>query len=265
MTVQPRKTNIADTARPDAMNPRTVLQERYPAANLMPYFGFLEWCKGTQSGPWRTHEHHILPRKQFPEYADCPENLITLTVEDHAHAHRVLEAVCGIKAPPSVLLESLTWTPERAAKRSATAKLINARPEVKARVSKQMKAYFADPAARARHSATLKKAHSRPETKARTSAALKKFYADNPEALQKMRAVVKAAAKPPVLTFEQRSASATKYWNSPEGRALNSATQKAAKNRPDQIARASSKAKAFWARKRAERILCDVLIAEVTA
>jgi RNA polymerase subunit RPABC4/transcription elongation factor Spt4 len=71
------------------MNPQTVLQERYPASDFALYFRYLSACK-TVKGLY-TQDHHICPRKQFPEYAEgFPENLITLSAEDHKQAHRLL-------------------------------------------------------------------------------------------------------------------------------------------------------------------------------
>jgi len=85
------------------MNPQAVLQERYPNANLDKldiYFLHLDACR-TEKG-LDTHEHHICPKKQFPEYAKgCPENLITLKIDDHVWAHKLLEDACGVKAPPT--------------------------------------------------------------------------------------------------------------------------------------------------------------------
>ena len=88
------------------MNPRAVLQERYPDADFAVYFRFLDACSGTKSESGRTHDHHICPRKQFPEYAEgFRENLITLTIEDHAFVHKLLEGGCGIKSPPTAYFE----------------------------------------------------------------------------------------------------------------------------------------------------------------
>jgi hypothetical protein len=74
------------------VNPQTVLQERYPAANLAVYFAFIAGCRQFEPEPQKgkTHEHHICPKKQFPEYRYEPENLITLYTPLHAHAHRLL-------------------------------------------------------------------------------------------------------------------------------------------------------------------------------
>jgi hypothetical protein len=88
------------------MNPRAVLQERYPQADFSIYFRHLEACRGTKRESGRTHEHHICPRKQFPELEHDSNNLITLTSEDHAHAHKLLTAACGISAPPTVLFKA---------------------------------------------------------------------------------------------------------------------------------------------------------------
>jgi hypothetical protein len=76
------------------MNPQTILQERYPAANLVVYNAFMELCRQFEPEPQKgmTQEHHICPRKQFPEYVAAPENLITLRTLLHQHAHKLLAA-----------------------------------------------------------------------------------------------------------------------------------------------------------------------------
>jgi hypothetical protein len=70
------------------LNPRTVLQVCFPLADFEAYFSFLAEHQ-TVKGP-NTQDHHILPRNPFPEFEDCPENLITLTKQDHATAHKIL-------------------------------------------------------------------------------------------------------------------------------------------------------------------------------
>jgi hypothetical protein len=208
------------------MNPRTVLQERYPLADFTIYFRHLDACRTSKS--LNTHDHHICPKAQFPEYKDLdsfPENSITLTIDDHSFAHKLLEAACGIKAPSTALFEATAWTPERCARHSELQIAVMNRPEVKAR-----------------NSAAQKVAQTRPEVKERVTAASRA-----------------------ALTSETRSAAAKQYWNSPEGRLLNAATQKRAKNRPEQIKRASHAAKAYWKRHKAELFLADALIAEVAA
>lgn len=37
-----------------------------------------------------TEEHHILPRSLFPEYANTPENIVSLDILDHLEAHEIL-------------------------------------------------------------------------------------------------------------------------------------------------------------------------------
>ena len=88
------------------MNPQTVLQERYPAANLAVYFAFIAGCRQFEPEPKKglTHEHHICPRKQFPEYVEEPENLITLYTPLHMHAHRLLGS-----AVPELSRASAAW------------------------------------------------------------------------------------------------------------------------------------------------------------
>lgn len=86
------------------MNPEVTLRQRYPEADFAAYFCFLAEHSAKKSK--ETQEHHICPKKQFPEFAEgFPENLITLQIRDHAFAHRILE-LCEpeLKAPPSALL-----------------------------------------------------------------------------------------------------------------------------------------------------------------
>jgi NUMOD3 motif len=86
------------------MNPRNVLRERYPAADFSVYFRHLDACRTEKS--LHTQDHHICPRKQFPEYSDAAENLITLHGDDHAFSHKLLEAACGIKSPSTVFFQA---------------------------------------------------------------------------------------------------------------------------------------------------------------
>ena len=71
-----------------------------------PYSSFLEKCRTTQKD--FTHNHHILPKKQFPEYELCNWNLILLSPEEHVHAHLLLEACSNgaIKSPASLFIKS---------------------------------------------------------------------------------------------------------------------------------------------------------------
>lgn len=85
------------------MNPRTELEARYPSADFSVYFRTAEACRTVKG--LNTHDHHLCPRKQFPEFVDSPENLITVTIEDHAFLHKLLEAACGIKAPATALFD----------------------------------------------------------------------------------------------------------------------------------------------------------------
>lgn len=86
------------------MNPLIELEERYPSADFSVYFRTAEACRTVKG--LNTHDHHLCPRKQFPEFVDSPENLITVTIEDHAFLHKLLEAACGIKAPPTAYFEA---------------------------------------------------------------------------------------------------------------------------------------------------------------
>jgi hypothetical protein len=131
------------------MNPRAVLQERYPQTDFWEYFRFLGECKGTTlSG--RTNDHHICPEKQFPEYKHDPENLITLTIEDHAYAHELLgAAVPELRATPAFIRKQN----------------ISHSSEVKAQISAANTSSWKDPQVRARRSAGSKAAVNRPDIK----------------------------------------------------------------------------------------------------
>ena len=91
-------------------NPQATLQEWYPLSDFSMYFRYLESCIGTKSESGCTQDHHICPRKQFPELEHDPDNLITLRIEDHAHAHKLLAA-----AVPELRTFSDAWI-ESAAK-----------------------------------------------------------------------------------------------------------------------------------------------------
>jgi NUMOD3 motif-containing protein len=96
------------------MNPRAVLQERYPTANLVVYFAFIELCRLREPKPLRmmTQEHHICPKKQFPEHKDAPENLITLWTPLHWHAHRLLSAAVPELSTVTAAWKSACQSPE---------------------------------------------------------------------------------------------------------------------------------------------------------
>jgi len=72
------------------MNPQLIMQGRYPKADFTPYFSFLAACRSITKH--LEHEHHICPRKQFPEHVKAPWNKIRLSAADHAFAHRLLGA-----------------------------------------------------------------------------------------------------------------------------------------------------------------------------
>lgn len=76
------------------MSHQAIMQQKYPSANLVVYGAFMELCRQFEPEPQkgRTHEHHICPKKQFPELEHSPKNLITLYTELHMHAHRLLGA-----------------------------------------------------------------------------------------------------------------------------------------------------------------------------
>ena len=87
------------------------LQKQYPDGNFEPYWIAVEKCRRTEKD--YTHDHHLLPEKQFPQFADFklfPENKLvanaSLERNEHAWLHRILEECGGPKAPPSAFFES---------------------------------------------------------------------------------------------------------------------------------------------------------------
>jgi len=74
------------------VNPRTELEKRYPLADFTEYFSFL--AEHVTEKSLNTNEHHICPRKQFPDFAQgFPENTVTLRARDHVIAHLLLSDV----------------------------------------------------------------------------------------------------------------------------------------------------------------------------
>ena len=69
---------------------RSVAKSVFPLTDFDAYLRFIDECRGKKTYQRQTHRHHILPVKQFPEYADEPENVILLTVAQHVHAHDLL-------------------------------------------------------------------------------------------------------------------------------------------------------------------------------
>ncbi len=61
-----------------------VLSARFPSVDFVPYFAFLESLTPPESGG---HKHHILPKKEFPEFAKDLNNLVRLSPADHFRAH----------------------------------------------------------------------------------------------------------------------------------------------------------------------------------
>lgn len=69
---------------------RDALSARIPSADFTPYLAFIESLPQVDEG----HRHHILPQKEFSEFAKDPSNIIRLTPADHFRAHYWL-AVCA--------------------------------------------------------------------------------------------------------------------------------------------------------------------------
>jgi hypothetical protein len=68
---------------------------QFPDADFTPYFAFIESLPQADDG----HRHHILPKREFPEFSKDPSNLIRLSPADHFRAHYWL-AVCAFNYEP---------------------------------------------------------------------------------------------------------------------------------------------------------------------
>ena len=102
------------------MNPRTELEKRYPTADFSVYFRHLSACKTAKSVG--TQEHHICPRKPFPEFSDAPENLITLSIKEHSEAHELLHAAVPELWAPSKWIASAAEGGKKTASRCCQSK-----------------------------------------------------------------------------------------------------------------------------------------------
>jgi len=71
---------------------RKALSVRIENTDFTAYFAFIESLPIVEVG----HRHHILPRKEFPEFAKDPNNIARLSPADHFRAHYWL-AVCASK------------------------------------------------------------------------------------------------------------------------------------------------------------------------
>lgn len=74
------------------MNPKAEFEKLYEGTDFTVYFLWLEACLRTEQSD-DTQEHHICPRAQFPELEHVPENVMTLSIDDHVRAHRLLAAL----------------------------------------------------------------------------------------------------------------------------------------------------------------------------
>jgi hypothetical protein len=87
---------------------RSVAESVFPLTDFDAYLRFVDECRGKKTYQRKTHIHHILPVKQFPEYADEPWNQILLTVAQHVHAHDLLSmANPEFYVPPSLIEASM--------------------------------------------------------------------------------------------------------------------------------------------------------------
>jgi|SRR5208282_4671457 len=74
---------------------RKALSAQALDTDFTPYFAFIESIPQVAKG----HRHHILPKKEFPEFAKDPNNLIRVSPSDHFRAHYWL-AVCAPNYEP---------------------------------------------------------------------------------------------------------------------------------------------------------------------
>jgi hypothetical protein len=68
-------------------NLQNILQQKFPKADFHEYFDFLEHLDILIKGG---HKHHILPKKQFPEFKNNSKNCIRVSSENHFLAHYYL-------------------------------------------------------------------------------------------------------------------------------------------------------------------------------
>ena len=87
------------------------LQKQYPLGKFDRYWAAVAQVRLTEKD--YTHDHHLLPEKQFPQFADFklyPENKLVANASpdrnEHSWLHRVLEECGGPKSPPSAWLEA---------------------------------------------------------------------------------------------------------------------------------------------------------------
>ena len=73
---------------------REALSTHIPGADFAPYFAFIDSL--LPSPLVKGHRHHILPRREFPEYVKVTENIICVSPADHFKAHYYL-ALCAPK------------------------------------------------------------------------------------------------------------------------------------------------------------------------
>jgi hypothetical protein len=98
-------------------DPLSVLESAFPFADFSAYLRFIEACR-EKKPEGSTHDHHICPQACFPERVEEPENLIALSVEDHARAHALLNDVGepDLYTPTGFIAMSSTLSSEHQAK-----------------------------------------------------------------------------------------------------------------------------------------------------
>ncbi len=74
----------------DSSHLQKVLSACFLGVDFEPYFAFIESLPQVDEG----HRHHILPKKEFPEFAKDPSNLVRVSPANHFRAHYHL-AVCA--------------------------------------------------------------------------------------------------------------------------------------------------------------------------
>lgn len=122
-----------------------------------------------------THTHHIIPKHMGGD--DSPDNLIELSVEDHADAHRVLYETYGLKA------DLMAWL--MLSGKTSEAELV--RIELAKEGHKKFRESSVAREVDRRVSKTLKGRKLSDEHVANIGKGLKLYYTDNPDAIERQR------------------------------------------------------------------------------
>ena len=124
------------------------------------------------------------------------------------------------RAANSVRSKKRLASPGKLEAQIAMLRLVQSRPEVRAKMSAAAKSRLASPEARARHSVRISAATNRPEVQILMSESAKKRFSSPTERAAQSARLIRANKNPAVRA--SNSERAKKYWASPEARAAQS-------------------------------------------